>query len=533
MKYIYRIGCLFLPVLLLAIPLEFKYGSSFRKPSANPVYERAKSYADQGKFKTAILNYGNFIDHWQDDVAGAWGDYQYVANVSFMLGVPGKDKEGNPYPWAMRPHPANPDQIIYWGPTVSESWLDRTSNQINTDWDVVIGSKGKTYSGDITAGDYAGGVWTDENDTWPLLATSIAPESWPLREDELGEEERYWPGWFATDTDPSSPTYLKTVDGRFTSDVDVYLEFDDAYADREPVSKLTGYPTGSRVYATVHSYGRAYAEDILFVTMKVVNESDKYGLNGGLGYDYKNVYFGFYFDADMFSAFYGGGYRPCNTNDGDMMGYNSTYDYAFIYDFDQKECNGAYDVDAFVAVKLLDTPRASDTVWLSPTNYVAPGEELGLTDWHWFDWYNRPGVIDKEGSGGPFIGDGSTPESPKKEQLMYQLMSGDTTGLSDKEDDWFFHTNNSGVLNPHFDSMEGLMTQFPDGLDCVCMMSSGPFTFNVGDTAMFSFAVIMGEDIPDLNRNANMAQIMYDLRYQGFSAPTAPTVSAITEWDAE
>jgi hypothetical protein len=533
MKYIQRIGCCLLPILLMAIPLDVKYGGGLQKRAANPVFERAKSYADQGKLKTAILNYGNFIDHWQDDVAGAWGDYQYLANVSFMLGVPGKDKEGNPYPWAMRPDVKNPDRIVYWGPTVSESWLDRTGNQINTDWDVVIGSKGSTYSGDITAGDYAGGVWTDEDDTWPLLATSIAPESWPVKEDELGEEERFWPGWYATDTDPSSPTYMQTVDGRFTSDVDVYLEFDDKHADREPVSKSTGYPTGSRAYATVHSYGRAYAEDIIFVTMKVVNESDKYGLNNGLGYDYENAYFGFYFDADMFSAFYGGGFRPCNTNDGDMMGYNTTYDYAYIYDLDQKECGGAYDVDAFAAVKLLDTPNASDTVWQNETDYIAPGEKLGLTDWHWFDWYNRPGVLDKEGSGGPFIGDGSTPESPKKEQLMYQLMSGDTTGLSEKESEWYFHQNNSGELNPHFDSMEGLKTMFPDGLDCVCMMSSGPFNFAVGDTAMFSFAVIMGEDVPDLNRNANMAQIMYDLHYQGFSAPQAPTVSAITEWDEE
>ncbi|MBN2780807.1 MAG: hypothetical protein JXR21_02450, partial [Candidatus Marinimicrobia bacterium] len=533
MKYIHRIGCLLLPVVLMAIPLDVKYGTHFQKASANPIYERAKSYADQGKFKTAILNYGNFVDHWQGDVAGAWGDYQYLANVSFMLGVPGKDKSGNNYPWAMRPHPTNTDEIIYWGPSVSESWLDRTNNQINTDWDVVLGSKGKTFSGDITAGDYAAPTWTDENDTWPLLATSIAPESWPLRENDLGDEERYWPGWFATDTDPSSPTYMKTVDGRFTSDVDIYLEFDDSFADREPVSAYSGYPTGSRAYATVHSYGRAYAEDIMFVTMKVVNESDKYGLNNGLGYDYEGAYFGFYFDADMFSAYYYGGNRPCNTNDGDMMGYNATYDYAYIYDLDQKECSGAYKVDAFVAVKLLDTPRASDTVWVNETNFIAPGEELGLTDWHWFDWYNRPGVVNKEGSGGPFIGDGSTPESPKKEQLMYQLMSGDTTGLTDKEDTWFFHANNSGRLNPHLDSMEGLMTAFPNGLDCVCMMSSGPFDFGVGDTAMFSFAVIMGEDIPDLNRNANMAQIMYDLRYQGFSAPQAPTVSAITEWDPE
>ena len=532
MKLIQKIGCLLLPVLLFAIPLEVKYGTQFAKTSANPIYERAKSYADQGKFKTAILNYGNFVDHWQDDVAGAWGDYQYLANVSFMIGIPGKDKEGNIYPWAYRPHPdAGRTDSIYWGSTVSESWLDRTGNQINTDWDVVVGSKGTTFSGDITAGDYAAPTWTDENDTWPLLATSIAPESWPERDNGEGEMERFWPGWFAVDTDPSSPTFGYQVQGRFTSDVDIYLEFDDAYADREPVSAYSGYPTGSRVYATVHSYGRAYAEDIMFVTMKVVNESDKYGLNNGMGYDYEGVYCGFYFDADMFSSYYYGGNRPCSTNDGDMMGYNATYDYAYIYDYDLEECGGTYDVDAYVAVKLLDTPRASDTVWTSATQYIAPGEELGLTDWHWFDWYNRPGVINKEGSGGPFIGDGSTPESPKKEELMYQLMSGDTTALTEKEDVWYFHPNNSGVLNPHYDSMEGLKTLFPDGLDCVCMMSAGPFNFAVGDTAMFSFAVIMGENVADLNRNANMAQIMYDLRYQGFSAPQAPTVSAVSEWN--
>jgi hypothetical protein len=533
MKHIKRLGCLLLPILLMAIPLEVKYGTQFAKATANPIYERAKSYADQGKFKTCILNYGNFVDHWQDDVAGAWGDYQYLANVSFMIGVPGRDKDGNAYPWAMRPDPANPTDTIFWGSTVSESWLDRTTNQVNTDWDVVVGSKGQTYSGDITAGDYAGGTWTTEDDTWPLLATSIAPESWPLRTNTEGEEERYWPGWYATDTDPSSPTYGEEVNGRFTSDVDIYLEIDDAYADREPVSKYNGYPTGTRVFATVHSYGRAYAEDIMFVTMKVVNESNnpEYNINNGQGYDYEGVYCGFYFDADMFSSFYWGGNRPCNTNDGDMMGYNRTYDYAYIYDLDQEECNGGYEVDAFAAVKLLDTPNASDTVWINATEYIAPGQELGLTDWHWFDWYNRPGVLDKEGSGGPFIGDGSTPESPKKEELMYQLMAGDTTGLTDREDNWYFHPNNAGTLNPHFDSMEGLLTQFPDGLDCVCMMSAGPFNFAVGDTAMFSFAVIMGENIPDLNRNANMAQIMYDLRYQGFSAPQAPIVSAVSEWD--
>lgn len=535
MKYLKYIACLMIPFFLMAIPFEVKYGTSLSKATTegNPIYERAKSYADQGKFKTCVLNYGNFIDHWQDDVSGAWGDYQYLANVSFMIGVPGEDKRGNAYPWAMRPHPDYPDSNIYWGPTVSESWFDRTGNQIYTDWDAVIGSKGRIFSGDITAGDYAGETWTDPTDTWPLLATSIAPESWPLEINEEGEQVHVWPGWYATDTDPTSPTYGQEVEGRFTSDVDVYVEFDDVFADREPIQPTKGYPTGTHVFAMVHSYSRTYAEDIMFVTLYAVNESDKHGLNGGLGYDYENTYFGFYFDADMFSAFYNGGTRPCDTNDGDMMGYNTFYNHAYIYDMDYKECDGYYDVDALVAVKLLDTPIASDTVWLDSTNYVSPGEELGLTDWHWFDWYNRPGVVDKEDSGGPYVGNGTSPESSKKEQLMYQLMSGDNRGLSAKENDWFFHSDARGNLNPHFDSMENLKKENPDGLDCVCMMSSGPFTFAVGDTNIFSFSIVMGENLPDLNRNANMAQVMYDLRYQGFSAPDAPVVSAVSGWNDE
>ncbi|PJA52594.1 MAG: hypothetical protein CO167_08690, partial [Candidatus Marinimicrobia bacterium CG_4_9_14_3_um_filter_48_9] len=45
---------------------------------------------------------------------------------------------------------------------------------------------------------------------------------------------------------------------------------------------------------------------------------------------------------------------------------------------------------------------------------------------------------------------------------------------------------------------------------------------------------------PDLAKNAEMAQIMYDLKYQGFSPPEAPTVSAIGDdgsvtlyWDSK
>ena len=50
--------------------------------------DRAKGYLLDGKIKSSILNYGNFID-WTSFPAGLWGDYAYLPHVGFMAGVPG------------------------------------------------------------------------------------------------------------------------------------------------------------------------------------------------------------------------------------------------------------------------------------------------------------------------------------------------------------------------------------------------------------------------------------------------------------
>jgi hypothetical protein len=78
-----------------------------------------------------------------------------------------------------------------------------------------------------------------------------------------------------------------------------------------------------------------------------------------------------------------------------------------------------------------------------------------MTDWHWFDWYNRPGVLDA----------GQTSDSPalNKELIQYQVIAGDNTNLTASEKARFFHTDDPasddeiGSLNPHFDSLEGLV----------------------------------------------------------------------------
>ena len=43
----------------------------------NPMGDRAKGYVDQGRVKTAITNYGSFIN-WDAHPSGIWGDYSYL-----------------------------------------------------------------------------------------------------------------------------------------------------------------------------------------------------------------------------------------------------------------------------------------------------------------------------------------------------------------------------------------------------------------------------------------------------------------------
>jgi len=118
------------------------------------------------------------------------------------------------------------------------------------------------------------------------------------------------------------------------------------------------------------------------------------------------------------------------------------------------------------------------------------------------------------------------------------LMVGDTSNLSEGEKAWHFHTPNPGTdlgdeLNPHFDSVEGLKLEpvyerDPPGLDCVLILSCGPFDLPVGREVPFSFCIIFGQTEDDLKNNARFAQVMYNSRYQGFTPPSRPTVHAIT-----
>jgi len=584
----------------------------------DPVLNRARGYMSKGELQFATHNYGSFIEF--DDKSspsGLYKGYQYISDVSFILGVPGRDSTGSITPWALRP-PYIPglehyttDTLVYWGSTVSESWFDRVQDKKQVDWESVESHYGYLHSGDVMAGEIYGGIYTDSGDPYPLLASSDIPDSWPMRINDEGLEVRTWPGDWAVQTE--GPTKGEEIVGRHIGDQDIYMEFDDRLASRDE-DMTQGYAMGMHVTVNAHSYGRSYAEDIAFFTVEIVNESYKgfpMDTNGdGIadviwvpttdddgnvtyelmdrnfvgdplvhGFDYQGAYGGFYFDVDSYSRLENGQYTG-RTNDDDMMAFDTTYDMAFIWDWDD-DSNGAENL-AYSALKLLDTPLASQNLDINGDGAIdiQQGQALGLTDWHWFDWYKRPGVLKDEG-GGPscsdgYAGAGGCPGSLDKENIMFALMAGDTSyvslenrnykdwewrgiagntpnPLNNSYNDWYFHPSIDGTLNPHFDSLEGLLEisaeDGEEGMDCVFIMSAGPFDLAAGDTTYFSFAVIMGDPPndtetfdtpPDLAKNAEMAQIMYDLQYQGFSPPDAPTVSAVADdgrvtlyWDSK
>ena len=55
----------------------------------NPMNDRALGYLLKGKAKSAVTNYGEFIE-WDEHPAGLWGKYTYLPDVCFIAGIPGQ-----------------------------------------------------------------------------------------------------------------------------------------------------------------------------------------------------------------------------------------------------------------------------------------------------------------------------------------------------------------------------------------------------------------------------------------------------------
>ena len=107
---------------------------------SNPLNDRAKGYVLDGKIKSTILNYGNFID-WQYWPAGLWGEYAYLPHIGFIAGVPGNKNTSN-FNWTVKY--SNQNQIDYW--VSNQAYIDwfqnSNTNYVGIAFDIIDG-KGK------------------------------------------------------------------------------------------------------------------------------------------------------------------------------------------------------------------------------------------------------------------------------------------------------------------------------------------------------------------------------------------------------
>src|SRR3989339_2144400 len=287
--------------------------------------ERGLGVMDKGQISNYLGNYGvisNFHEYFNNAIhwpTSANTETQY----SFGLGLVVASK-GN----------------------VITSVISGPSEKV--DWTPKAGSRGKIFSGDVTA---------PPPDETPFLASSDNPETWPKGYfDESGSwvdtpNERHWPGNYRLDIDPASTNYGKEVKGEFVSDRDIYSVFDD-----QENSNPKG-PLGIEVEQTAYSYGRSYAEDLLIWNYRIFNTSSSL---------LDSVYLGYYgiFRPDFDNADY------LNLIDTDPNDEHQNGDFVYVYDINNTK-DGAWTNDpvdlGIVGINILNTPK-----------------NMGVTDFHYF-----------------------------------------------------------------------------------------------------------------------------------------------------
>ena len=203
--------------------------------------ERAIGIQDKGQLTNYIGNYGN-LSHYLEYLNDAlhWpksaGD---VRQYSFGLGL-----------------------VVAVKGNVITSVLGAFADKI--DWEPWDGSRGKLYSGEVTA---------PPPDLTPFQAMSDNPETWPRGYfDKSGNwistpNEHHWPGHFRLEVDPNSLNYGQEIPGEFVSDRDLYCVFTDE-ANHHPNG-----PVGIEVEQTAYSYGRRTRKTCFFLISRFTTKA--------------------------------------------------------------------------------------------------------------------------------------------------------------------------------------------------------------------------------------------------------------------
>ena len=421
-------------------------------PKSSGIFQKAVGVLDKGEIQVNTGNFGTLSSfhvyftnavHWP---ATAAYERQYSFGLGFMVGV-------------------NENDVIETE-TQSQSKI--------VDWLPPDDARGVEFSGDVVA----------ESDDTPFMASSDLTQSWP----DIG-----WPGYFRVDVNSLSEAQLDAhpsalslphAPNQFTSDRDLFATYNDAQNPQES--------HGLTVQQTAHSYGRNYAEDLVFWDLKIFNDGAE---------DLDGIYIGLY--AKFRPDFDNHDYLNFIDSDGDGV-----KDLVYVYDLNNT-LDGAWsetnDPLGMVGLRVYDTPG-----------------QIGITDFHHF----------------------SREASPATDQEMWALMSSKQESEFLVNPEYYFHGSDPRIDDTGQDAatIEAYYPPFSDageaprvGNGINYVISCGPFDLKADSMTTLSLAIIMGDagnipdspDTTDLMNNVRAANGMYRLYFQGSGPPDPPQVHAV------
>ena len=307
--------------------------------------------------------------------------------------------------------------------------------------DAATGRQANVIQGRYTENEEWEAVGGYHNSDFARVAMSDQPNTWPAT------------GWPVQDAD-GNPVIVSSQDS--------YCVFDD---QNNTVDVL-----GIQMAQTGYAFGITFAEDLLFFTYEITNNS----LN-----TYDSVYFGMYLDFDIGNI---SGGDPEYLDD--VLGFDASNDFVTLRDETDysAEWGGATGI---IGMTLLETPSME-----------------GITELH----YNLAGSdIDDD-------------------SLQMVILSSKQNFLpSNFLIDDYVHTGPDGDI--HIDDV----TLIPQGgsSEYVITMSAGPFNLGPNDTLRFVTCFVAGVNEVDLYNNLNVAQELYALNFETPKPPLTPTLSAV------
>lgn len=345
------------------------------------------------------------------------------------------------------------------------------------------------------------------------------PDSWPDDWFNDNLKEYVWPGALqqgASNADKEALYFINDYNNR---------EFAYYPFPSDSTKRGLGLETEVRLY----QWANPLAEDAIFLVYKITNKSER---------DLDKVTFGMWGDPHV------GG--PGDWPD-DLAFFDESRNMVFAWDAD-----GRSDIPGrppgYFGYKFLESPGLGNEI-IDGVFYPGDGidnDNDGMVDESWTDGIDNDGDWNAEfddvgidgipGTGDPGEGDGiptagdqfdiTKPGEPNFE--FTDIDESDMIGLtsfasprfagnriSDDERVW-------GLVEPgRFDEVPS------EPGDYVFLYGSGQFPLRAGETKRFSIALLVGENLADLQLNAETVQQIFDVGYRFAKPPDKPIVRAV------